>query len=321
MSLTRRDLGRLALASVPMAGSAAISSKFHGVQIGAITYSFRSISDVEEIIRAMVKLGLSEVELMSNHAELLAGAPASALAPPGGGRDAKKGPPAPGQAAARRNTPEARKAREELRQWRLSASMDKFKGVRKKFTDAGIDIHLLCFNMNDATTDDEIDYAFQMAKALDAEAMSSTTQVSVSKRVAPFADKHKLMVGFHNHANIKDPNEFATPESFAAAMSYSKYHGVNLDIGHFTAADYDALAYIRQHYRRITNLHLKDRKKNQGANLPWGQGDTPIKEVLQLMKKEKYKFPANIEYEYRVEGADTVTEVGKCLQFCKDALA
>jgi sugar phosphate isomerase/epimerase len=127
------------------------------------------------------------------------------------------------------------------------------------------------------------------------------------------------MIGYHGHSNTNDPEEFAKPESFATAMSFSKYHGVNLDIGHFTAANYDAVAYINEHHDRITNLHLKDRKKNQGANLPWGQGETPIKEVLRLLRQKKWDIPANIEYEY--QGQDAVAEVAKCYQFCKDALA
>jgi len=215
----------------------------------------------------------------------------------------------------------ARARNQELRDWRLSVSMDKFKEVRQRFDTAGIDLHLLCFNMNEAITDEEIEYAFEMAKALRAKAITTSTQVSVSKRIAPFADKHKMMVGFHGHDATDDPNEFATPESFATAMSYSKYHGVNLDIGHFTSGNYDAVAYIKEHHARITNLHLKDRLKDHGGNVPWGQGDTPIKEVLLLLKKEKYPLPANIEYEYGKPGMDTVAEVTKCLQFCKDALA
>jgi sugar phosphate isomerase/epimerase len=221
------------------------------------------------------------------------------------------------QIAAARAQPRA----VEVRNWRLAVSMDKFKDVRKKFSAAGIDLHLLCFNMSQAITDEEIDYAFNVAKALGAKAISSTTQVSVSKRVAPFADKHKIMIGFHGHDATDDPNEFATPESFATAMSYSKYHGINLDIGHFTAGNYDAVPYIKEHHDRITNLHLKDRKKNHGANTPWGQGDTPIKDVLLLLKKEKYPIPGNIEYEYGQPGMDTVTEITKCVQYCKEALA
>jgi sugar phosphate isomerase/epimerase len=131
----------------------------------------------------------------------------------------------------------------------------------------------------------------------------------------------------HGHDAVNDPEQFATPKSFETIMSYSKYIWVNLDIGHFTAAGFDAVAYVKQIHDRISNLHLKDRKKpveggGRPANLPWGQGETPIKEVLNLMAREKYKFPANIELEYQVpEGSDRITEMKKCLQYCKDALA
>jgi sugar phosphate isomerase/epimerase len=289
---SRRDFGKLAFAALPVSMLAIGNSKINGVQIGAITYSFRSIADPEAIIKAMAQIGLSETELMSNHAEALAGAPAAQRGGAG---------------------------QEELQKWRNSVSMDKFKAVAKKFEAAGIEVRLLCYNMGRNIKDDEIEYAFSMAKALGVKAISTSTQVSVAKRVAPFADKHKLLVGFHGHSNVNDPDEFAKPESFAAAMSYSKYHGVNLDIGHFTAANYDAVTYINEHHDRITNLHLKDRKKNQGANLPWGEGETPIKEVLQLLRRKKWEMPANIEYEY--QGQDTVAEVAKCYQFCKEALA
>lgn len=303
---TRREFAAGALRAVPAAGlvsrlfaaeppaaealAGMQAKKMSGVQIGAITYSFRSIPNPVEIIAAMKAIGLTEAEVMSGDIEKLAGAPAV-------GRGA---------------------SREPLVAWRKAATSAMFRAVRKPFNDAGIEVRFLTYNMNGNTTDEEIEYAFNMAAALGAKAMTTSTQVSVAKRIAPFADKHKMMVGFHGHSNITNPDEFATPESFAAAMAMSKYHGVNLDIGHFTAANYDALAYIKEHHARITNLHLKDRKKDQGANVPWGEGDTPIKDVLRLLKQEKWDIPANIEYEYR--GADTVAEVGKCFQFCKDAL-
>ncbi len=53
--------------------------------------------------------------------------------------------------------------------------------------------------------------------------------------------------------------------------------------------------------------------------MPFGEGDTPIKEVLQLLKRKKYPIPANIEYEY--DGGDTVAEMRKCYDYCRRALA
>jgi sugar phosphate isomerase/epimerase len=358
MLYTRRDAGKIAVAALPLARAlGAPNSRFNGVQIGVITYSFRGMPDLDEIIKAMVQIGLNEVELMSNTAETFAGAPSTGFGrfpggpgrgpgagpggapgaapggPPGGAPGAGPGgPPPAGQAPGRGGggrmpmTPEQQAAmrarQEELRKWRLSAPMDKFKAVRQKFDDAGIHLSLLCFNMRDAMSDEEVDYAFQMAKALGAKGLTSSTTVSMSKRIAALADKHRMLVGYHGHDQTSDPNEFATLESYATAFTYSKYNGVNLDIGHFTASNYDASAFIKEHYGRITNLHLKDRKKDHGPNVPWGQGDTPIKDVLQLLRRQQYPFPANIELEYPVpQGSGVVTEIAKCLQYCREALA
>jgi sugar phosphate isomerase/epimerase len=83
---------------------------------------------------------------------------------------------------------------------------------------------------------------------------------------------------------------------------------------------------IEKHHARIASLHLKDRKGPSdgkgGPNMPWGEGGTPLKQILQLMKLNKYRFPASIEYEYNTPaGSDVLTEVKKCVQFCRDALA
>jgi len=302
-----------ALAKLPLSAAAKINSRIKGVQIGSITYSFRAIPSAEEIIKAYVNIGLGEMELMSNHAEALAGAPAQAAG--GGGRGRGRGPLTPEEQATRDA------AAKKLHDWRTSASESTFRPVRRKIEEAGIDLPLLCYNMNVRNTkDDEIEYAFMMAKWLGVKAISTSTQVSMAKRLAPFADKHKMMVGFHGHANTTDPDEVAKPESFDAVMAASKYHGANLDIGHYTEAGYDPVAFIQQHHARITNLHLKDKKKatNGGGNTPWGTGDTPITAVLKLLQKNKWDIPANIEFEY---DGDPLVEVPKCLQYCKEALA
>lgn len=294
---SRREFGKLAIASVPVCSAISsafpkINSKVQGVQLGTQTYSFRD-RPLDAAIKAMTEIGLGDCELFSPHVE-----PGG----PGGGR---------GQ------TPEARAA---LRKWRLTVPMDEFRGVRKKFDDAGINIHAYNLSFRDDFTDDEIDRGFEMAKALGVKIITASSTVSAAKRVAPFADKHKIIVAMHGHSDLKDPNQFAKPESFAQAMAMSKYFAVNLDIGHFTAAGYDAVDYIKNHHEHIMVLHLKDRKKNEGPNTPWGQGETPIKAVLQLLRDKKYPIPAFIEYEYKGND-DAVVEVKRCFQYCKDALA
>jgi sugar phosphate isomerase/epimerase len=206
------------------------------------------------------------------------------------------------------------------RAWRLETPLDHFTQIKKKFDAAGISIYAYNYSPNASYTDAEIDRGFEMTKALGAGVITASTTLDVAKRIVPFAEKHRMIVAMHGHSNIKDPNEFATPESFAAAMKLSKYFKVNLDIGHFTAANFDAMAYIREHHADITNLHLKDRKKNQGENLPWGQGEAPIREVLQLLKREKWPIPAYVEYEYRGAGT-SVEEVKKCFAYAKQSLA
>ena len=158
-----------------------------------------------------------------------------------------------------------------------------------------------------------------MTKALGARAITASSTVSVTRRVAPVAARHEMMVGMHGHDNLADPNEFARPESFEAAMKEARWIGVNLDIGHFIAAGYDPVAFLNKYHERVVTLHIKDRTKGQGPNVPWGQGDTPVAEVLQILKKTQWKIPANIEYAYK--GADTVAEVRKCYEFCQRALA
>ena len=285
---SRRDFGKMALAAVPLAAARAakIDSKFGGVQIGAQSYSFRDRS-LDACIDALKEVGLGECELWQGHVE------------PAVERGAE------GRAA--------------LKKWRLETPLEDIKKIRKKFDDAGIELYSFNISFNDGFSDEEIDRGFDISKALGVNVITASSTLTAAKRVAPFADKHKIQVAMHGHDNVKDPNQFATPESFAAALAMSKYFMINLDIGHFLAAGYDPVAYLQEHHARIVDLHIKDRKKDHGEGTPFGEGDTPIKQVLLLLKEKKWKIPANIEYEYK--GQDAIVEVKKCLQYCKGVLA
>ena len=306
---TRREFGTMALAglALPRIAGAAINPIVNGVRLGAQTYSFRDLprtaggDAVDPIIKAMVDCGIGECELWAPQVEPQF---------PTGARGRRGDPP----------SPQAVKAREDVRKWRLETPLDHFRDVKKKFDAAGIIIYAYNYSPNASFTDAEIDRGFEMAKALGAEIITASTTLDVAKRIAPIAEKHKMVVAMHGHSKTSDPNEFSTPDSFAAAMKMSKLFKVNLDIGHFTAANFEPLDYLRQHHADITNLHLKDRKKNQGDNVPWGQGDTPIREALQLLKREKWPIRAYVEYEYRGAGSP-IDEVKKCMAFAKSALA
>ena len=309
---TRRDFVKLAAAGMAwprIAAAGGIDSRVGGVLLGAQSYSFRELprdaggDAIGPLIRALTAVGLGDCELW---------APQLEPAP-----DPRTGRGAP-------NTPEVQRARQDareaLRKWRIETPIAHFAGVKKRFADAGVSIHSFNYSFNETFTDAEIERGFEIAKALGAGVITASTTLSVARRVVPFAEKHRLTVAMHNHSDTSDPNEFATPESFAAARKLSSLFKVNLDIGHFTAANYDAVAFLREHHAHVTNLHIKDRRKNQGDNVPWGTGDTPIKEVLQLLKKEQWSIAAHVEYEYR--GAKTpVEEVAACVAYARQALA
>lgn len=204
-----------------------------------------------------------------------------------------------------------------LKTWRLSQSMDRFKEFRKKYNDAGVQIYAFKLALTTAMSDEEYEYTFNVAEALGAShlTMELPRESALTKRIGDFAAKRKMPVGYHTH-------EQGSLTVFDEALAQSKYNAINVDIGHYVAGTSESpIPLMLKHHDRFASIHLKDRRKDRGPNVPWGQGDTPIKEVLQLMKKNKYTFPATIELEYPVpEGSTRVAEIGKCLQYCRDAL-
>jgi sugar phosphate isomerase/epimerase len=344
VDLTRRDLGKLALAALPASKLLAKpNSNFDGVQVGVITYSYRSMpgaNDAEALLKYIVDSGISGIELMGPAAEIYAGSPASAGGGGGGGgrngaaRGGAAGAPgaAPGQgrgpggggAGRTPLTPEQQAAQQaraaELKAWRLSVSMDKYKALRKMYNDAGVDIYALKLEPNPNMSDEEYEYIFHVADTLGANhvTLELSNNAEFTKRIGDFAAKKKMRVAYHAHTQ-------ATITAWDAVLEQSTGNAINLDCGHYVAGTSESpIPLIRKDSGRIASMHLKDRKKasNGGANLPWGQGETPIKEILMLMRQEKYKFPASIELEYQIpEGSDAVVETSKCVQFCKNALA
>jgi sugar phosphate isomerase/epimerase len=286
------------------------SSKIKGVQIGAITYSFRSMpGSAEQLIEYLKETGITAIELMGDPAEAYAGSPVGAMPP-----------------MTRENFMKVMEERNiKARAWRETASMDKFVELRKLFNDAGITIYAFKPDaaLGEKSTDLEIDYAMRAAKALGATSVNVElpTNAAHSQRLGEFGLKHKVYVGYHAHTQ-------ATDTAWDVALSQSPYNAMNLDCGHYIAAGganttASLLALIEAKHDRISSMHIKDRKNkvNGTKNMPWGEGDTPLKEVLTLLKTKKYKIPASIELEYDIPaGSDAVKETKKCFEYAKAIL-
>jgi sugar phosphate isomerase/epimerase len=330
------------------------NSKWAGVQVGMnVPYNFKTGNYMtpEDIVARCQQLGVSGMELRAQPIELFLGSPAAVAAAAAGGNRGRAGgagrgaggqgggergasPPAGAEATGARTgggergrrgggraalTPEQqaaqRAAAEETRKWRSGVSLDKVKEFRRKFDAAGIGLQIIkwdgIFNMSD----EEVDYCFQVSKAVGASALSTEISIEETKRIGQFADKHKMPIGYHGHATT-------SAAEFETVLSYAKFNAVNLDIGHYIAGQNESpVPFLKKHHDRITHVHIKDRKRDNGPNVPLGQGDTPIKEVLQLMRDNKWGFQATLEFEYPIpEGSDLNAELARCMQYCRECL-
>lgn len=286
-------------------------SRFKGVQIGAITYSWRSMpSTAQDILNYCVEAGISSIELMGNVAEEYAGIPPMPPRPP---RDASETE----RAAYQRD---ADMAKERQREWRLSASMNKYKELRKLFNKAGVNIHIVKFAPANWTSN-EIDYAFTAAKVLGAKGITNEIGHEACARLGKFAEKHNMYAIYHNHAQPGEPGF-----SFDEFLDYSPRNMLNFDVGHyFGATGKHPNEVIERLHNRIFSIHLKDKTGKEAnpanTNMPWGEGDTPIAEILQLIQKNKWPIYCDIELEYPVpESSDAQKEITKCVEYCRDIL-
>ena len=305
---SRRDFAKLTLAALPGLGLLSVvnrlnaaepsgkpNSKVAGVQIGLnVPYSFANgLMSGDDILKNCIQLGISGVELRTQPVEAFLGIPAF---------DAAKTKPENAQ---------------QLSEWRKSVSMDRVKEFRAKYETAGVLIEIVKVDGIFKMSDGEIDYAFTLAKALGGRAISTEISHTESelKRLGQFADKHQFMVGYHGHAATK-------PEHWEAAFALAKFNGANVDLGHFVAGNNTSpVPFLQKYHDRVTHVHLKDRKFNNGPNAPFGEGDTPIAEVLRLIRDNQWNMQATIEFEYKVAaGSDRMTELARAIKFCRDAL-
>jgi len=319
-TITRRDWlsGTVLLGGLTVLPAARIwgrsRSGINGVAVGAISYSFRELpGHAGKVLDYLVACKLDCVELMGDAAEEFAGAP------PGPPFPAAPAGQSPDAAAVKAYWAERQRVDAERSTWRRSVPMDRYRKLRRMYDEARVRIDIL--KLGEASwSDADINYAYDIARILGARGISFEADEQAAQRMGPFAERHRMINGMHNHAQFADPKFDADK-----LLAYSKANRLNFDVGHYVGTTgRSPVEFLEKYHARISHLHLKDRKTpaNGGANLPWGQGDTPLRDVLRLVQKQRWPIPAMIELEYALPAGSTVlAEVRKCAAYCREALS
>ena len=290
-------------------GQETLNSKYGGVQIGAITYSFRTIREVDAVLQACVDAGLSSVELMGTGIEAYLGAPENPVTR----REMRK----PDELSDEKKA-ELKKYLEDIKTWRYSEeTMNKYAALKKKFNDAGVNIHI--YKWEAGKSDEELDYSFKVAKALGAIGITTEIGEESCKTVGAAAERAGMVAIFHNHYQYAD-EDFDVDK----LLALNPANRLNFDIGHYLGStDKDPVAFIEKYHEQIASIHVKDKTKEgkYGENKPFGEGETPVNEVLQLIQKNNWPIYCDIELEYKIpEGSDAVKETAICREYCMKAL-
>jgi sugar phosphate isomerase/epimerase len=302
--ISRRHMGKLALGSLAMPAlpAAKINSNIGGIQFGLQTYVFTTAGLPQDglldlAVKSMVDAGLGECDLFAPLVE-----------------------PAEFWDKIRDSitVPDARvAARQALERWRASVPLDFYRAIRNKINHAGIEI----FGMSGfpGKTRKQLERTFEIAHVLGARLVTIGNTFTEVKEVAPLVDKSEFLVGLQGRPDMHptDPDAISTPANFEEALALSKNYWMSFDIGDATGAGYETLPFVEAHHDRIALIYLKDRRKDR-TSVPWGEGDTPVADVLRLARDRKYRWRCFVDCDYKT--ADRPGDVKRSFEYAKKAL-
>lgn len=288
------------------------NSKVGGVQLGLTTYCYRSIPhSLGEVLQYVVESGVNTVEMRSVLEEGL-GIPQAKSGATGGGNLT--------EAQKAERTKAAADLKKAQRKWRLSLPIQRYADIRKMYNNAGVDIHIAKF-VPSSWSDEEIDYAYNATKELGAYGITDEFTDEASKRLGKFAEKHNSFAIYHTHGQFGLPGF-----DIDKYLAYSPANRLNLDVGHYYGSTgLHPNNIIEKYHKVIPSIHIKDKTGPKHAkpntNMQFGKGETPISDILLLIKKEKWPINVDLELEYPIpEGSDPVKEVTKCIEYMRAIL-
>ena len=307
--LSRRNFAKLSLAGASLALKGVADET---IRLGVATESFHELprapghDNVDGIIAAVQASGATEIDLSSVNTEAPNPDIGMPPPPPPGPYGGPPGGFTPAELEMRN-----RAVRNNLRKWRLATPPSHYSELKAKFNATRVAVYAMSFMHDDAFTNEELDATLAHAKALGVEVVSSRASLAMARRLAPFAERYGIPIAFHN--------ERETAGQILDMLALSRQFRVNLDIGNFTAANQEAVAFIQENHARITHLIVKDRTRNNGDNEKFGAGDTPIRPVLALLHEKQFPIRAYVDYEYVGLGTPQ-EEVRRCLAYMRASL-
>lgn len=311
--LSRRDFGKAALAALPVTAAAKkIDSAVQGVQFGLQSYVFTGIGLpqaglIDQVVSSMVAAGLGECDIYD----------ALVQPPELADRIRAGGPSGPGAQVPPEVAAARAQARAEHAQWRMTVSLDYFRAIRKKFEDAGIEIYGL--SSFPGSTEEELSRTFDIAEVCGAKLVTVAITLSAARKIAGLVERREFVVGMQGRPDMTgaNPDAISKPENYEEVMGLSRHFAISMDIGDATAGGYDTLSFVEAHHERIAMLYLKDRRKDH-TSVPWGEGDTPVADMVRLVRDKKYPIRCYLDCDYKT--TDRAADVKRSFEFAKAAL-
>lgn len=204
----------------------------------------------------------------------------------------------------------------------LKASDSDLAAWKERFDRAGVQLTSYFVDLRTDSSDEEIGRCFSAGRTLGVNVLSGNFSKAVLPRLDHACQEHKLYVGLHNEVyRPPRPGEIGRAQDYVEVFQQtSSWVGATLDVGHLFAAGDDPVAFIRNHFTRIVSIHLKD--EAGGAHItdyPFGKGPTPLRPILETLRKLHFQRCANIEW--GVENVDPVQGVADALAYVRQALA
>jgi len=301
MQLSRRQFNHWVGTAVAAAACSRQSFGFaqSEVRLGLNTWSLRALSRDEAIpviIQAMKQSRLHDCQILFSHVEPTKFNPVF----PVGILSAPKWSPTPRQREEQKQTATA------LTDWRLSVPMNYFENIRSAFEKQGLRIKAYAVRLG--TLEAEIDRQFLMAKTLGADSVIARIPEPRTSLVAAAAEKHRMIVGL----------QFSDMKLLVRQLAASKYFRMDPDIGDLTKAKVDALSFVQANYQSMSSIDLKDAMVG-GISVPFGEGDSNMKEVLQFLQEKQAPITAYVDCDYAGTGRST-DEIERCVSYTRSII-